>query len=456
MVGQRKKRSIWNLFDNLGGDKVVWIITLLLVLISIVCIFSSTSKLLGKSETRVDMMLDRVKMVAIGLGIIFLCYKIKNVNVFRWFSQFGFIISLALLIPLAAHINSPILEARNFNNAYRILELKVSGHSIQIHVFEIVKVAMIMYFAWALDTIKNDRFKLAAKLSAKAKKIVFMYLPFILVFVLVLMGSNSSAIIIGGVLFFTILIGGGDRRDMLLMTLVGLLTLCGCYGIYKISGGKVLERMATLEGRFSGDDENYERQAKEAPANSIEFNEAIDRIQQPYGAKIAIHQGGLIGKGPGQSTQRYIVPDMPDDYMYSFIVEEYGLVGGIIVLILYISLLARGSIIVRNCGKNLFAKSAVAGLCLLITGQAFLHMLVNVDIGPMTGQTLPLISHGNSAFLCFSLAFGIILSLSRIAAEQIEKETREAQPIIDLDIDVNDVSAAEDMLYNDIEDNEGI
>ena len=74
----------------------------------------------------------------------------------------------------------------------------------------------------------------------------------------------------------------------------------------------------------------------------------------------------------------------------------------------------------------------VAGLCLLISGQAFLHMFVNADIGPMTGQTLPLISHGNSAFLCFSLAFGIILSFSRIAQRRIEKEQRDALPLIEL------------------------
>ena len=118
--------------------------------------------------------------------------------------------------------------------------------------------------------------------------------------------------------------------------------------------------------------------------------------------------------------------------MYSFIIEEYGLIGGIFVIFLYVSLLARGSIIARNCGSDHYAKLTVAGLCLLITGQAFLHMFVNADIGPMTGQTLPLISHGNSAFLCFSIAFGIILSFSRIASRRIDKETRMAEPLVEM------------------------
>ena len=165
---------------------------------------------------------------------------------------------------------------------------------------------------------------------------------------------------------------------------------------------------------------------------SIDYYQALDEIRQPYSAKIAVHQGGLFGKGPGQSTQRYVVPDISEDYMYSFIIEEYGILGGLVIIILYLSLLARSAIIVRNCGKDLYAKLAVAGLTLLISGQAFLHICVNVDIGPMTGQTLPLVSHGASAFLCFCIAFGVILSISRIASKRIEREQKNADPLVDL------------------------
>ncbi len=101
------------------------------------------------------------------------------------------------------------------------------------------------------------------------------------------------------------------------------------------------------------------------------------------------------------------------------------------MIFLYISLLARGSIIARNCEGH-FAKVSVAGLCVLITGQAMMHILVNCDVGLLTGQTLPLISYGRTSFWCFSLAFGIILSISRMAARRIEKQTREADPLIEL------------------------
>ena len=108
--------------------------------------------------------------------------------------------------------------------------------------------------------------------------------------------------------------------------------------------------------------------------------------------------------------------------MYSFIIEEYGLLGGMLILMLYGTLLARGSIIVRNC-DTVFARCTVAGLVALISCQALLHILVNVDLIPMTGQNLPMISHGNSSFLCFCIAFGVILSISRMAKKKIARET---------------------------------
>ena len=95
-------------------------------------------------------------------------------------------------------------------------------------------------------------------------------------------------------------------------------------------------------------------------------------------------------------------------------------------MILYLSILARGCMIVRLC-DTCFAKIAVAGLCLLITGQAFMHIMVNVNIGPLTGQTLPLISHGSSSFLCFSVDFGVLLSISRLARKKLDAQIAQVQ-----------------------------
>lgn len=420
-----KKRTVWNFFDRIEGDKVVWIIALMLILISIVCIFSSTSRLLEGSQTRLDIVKSQLFIVAAGLVLIIVCYNIKNIRIFRWLSQWGFLVSAALLALLLSKVDTGFLRSIELNGARRILQIA----GVQVHVFEVVKVAMVMYLAWAMDAFKKGELRWPAK--DIWKKVVYIYAPFLITLLMIVPGSNSAALFIGGIMFIVILLGGGNLRDMAILAAAAVVILAGCWGIYQISGHKAMQRIGTAISRIS-EGEDWEQKVIDAPTGSKAYYDALDKIRQPYSAKIAIKEGGVLGKGPGQSTQRYVVPDISEDYMYSFIIEEYGLWGALIVIFLYVSLLARGSIIVRNCGKDLFAKISVAGLCLLITGQAFLHMFVNADIGPMTGQTLPLISHGNSAFLCFSLAFGIILSFSRIAQRRIEKEQREAQPLLEL------------------------
>ena len=130
--------------------------------------------------------------------------------------------------------------------------------------------------------------------------------------------------------------------------------------------------------------------ASDVYKRQLKFQKILDETMQPVSAKVAVSEGGFFGKGPGNSTQRYVVSVMYEDYIFSFIVEEYGMIGALVILILYGSLLARGSIIVRNC-DNHYAKTMIAGLVLLVSGQALMHILINVDLFPLTGQTLPMI-----------------------------------------------------------------
>ena len=413
---------------------MVWIIVLLLFLASIVCMFSSSSRLLKDEMSRIDVVTEQFKTVLGGLVLVILLYNIKRISIFRVASSFGLLLSFVLLLLLDLRISTPIVKSIETNGAYRVLQL----NGMQIHVFEIVKVAMVMYLAWAIDAIKRNCHLMPGRsLSEKWKKILYLYIPFLVIFVMIIPGSNSSALFIGGIMYIVILLGGGNLKDMLILGACGITAIMICFGIYKISDGKMMSRIGTGIARVF-ESEDWEKKFLESPKNSKDYNLALDEIRQPYSAKIAIKEGELIGKGPGESTQKYKVPDYSEDYIYSFIIEEYGLAGGIFVLVLYLSLLARGSIIVRNCGNDEFAKISVAGLCLLITGQAFLHRFVNADIGPMTGQTLPLISHGTSAFLCFCIAFGIILSFSRIASRNIERETRNADPLMETHDSVRD------------------
>ena len=429
-TGTRKK-GFWGFIDNIEGDKVVWIIVFLLIMISILAIFSSTSLLRQGDKDRMDFISEHLVVVGIGLGLIFGLYNIKKIGLFRVLSQLGFGLSAVLLSLLALHVRIPgVIEAERINGAWRTLNIA----GFQMHVFEVVKVAMVLYLAWAIHGYKEKRLKYGH--TELQKRLIYMYAPILIVCVLTLMGSGSSAVFIGAILIATLLIGGMPFKEIALAGVAGIAALLLIVGVYNATDGKVFkkfERIATMNSRLGA---NYDAavRLKDVPERSREFYRILGEIKQPYSAKIAVHEGKILGKNSGNSTQKYVVSNIYGDYMFSFLVEEYGLIGGIIVIFLYVSLLARGSTIARLC-NNEYAKIAVGGLSVLITGQAFMHMFVNVDIGPMTGQTLPLISHGSFAFLVFCIAFGVILSISRMARKRIKAEEEAALPIYDSSID---------------------
>ncbi len=433
--GEAKGKGLWGIIDRIEGDKAIWLIVLLLILFSVLTIFSSTSNI--KDASRMDTMADQVKWALIGLGIVFFMYKcITRIGFYRVLSQGGFFVSLVLLLCLVCDIKTSFIYAETYNSATR--SLKFLG--FQVHVYEIVKVAMIMYMAWALDSYKADceamkngkksgRLFLANWLGSKekftfmktplAKRCFYIYLPTVIVFGLVAAGSNSSAIIIAGILGITMIFGGISIKELMIPVVAVGLLFGALWGIHAATDGQFMNRQfRTLVSRLTAD-YSTEKLDKLTPGTE-EFNKVVDKMRQPYGAQIAIHQGGLIGKGSGNSKQRYAVPHIYSDYMFSFIVEEYGFLGAFIIIILYLSLLARSAMITRMCSSD-FAKIVLGGLALLITGQAMLHILVNVGIGPMTGQTLPLISDGTSAFLAFCIAFGVILSISRMTKKKMQE-----------------------------------
>lgn len=427
-----RKRTFWNFIDALEGDKVVWIIALLLILFSIVVIFSSTSQLLQPGETRLDLVKEQLVVIAVGLVLIIICYNIKDINFFKTVSALGFPISLILLLMLSLKIDTPLIHAQTINAATRTLQIA----GVQIHVFEITKIAMVAYMSWVVTARKEHRLDFIN--NKWLRDSLFIYLPFALICLCIIWcGGTSSAIFLGGIMFLTVAIGSPSFTDAKILLLIGITALGLAFGVYLISGGEYFDRFDTVLSRLKDDSESKEEKFIASKDGSIEYYALLDEIRQMNSAKIAIHEGGLLGKGPGQSTQRYIVPIYSEDYVYSFIIEEYGLLGGIVVILLYVSLLARGSIIARNC-SDYYGKVLVAGLTLLITGQAFMHMIINSDIGFLTGQTLPMISHGNSAFLCFALAFGLILSISRIANRKIEYEQKKEGPIINMREDIQE------------------
>lgn len=428
------RKGLWNFVDNIKGDKVIWIIVLLLLIFSVLTIFSSTSTL--SDESRVDIMKGHAGIALLGLGIIIALQGIKKIGWFRIISQFGFAATFFLLSILVLDIDLGFMQPVTLNGARRT----IMAFGLQIHVYEFAKVAMVMYLAWALHAYKHDSFAIANALATRKglefmgkafwKRAFYIYAPTLITCAMIASGSNSSAIFTFMILVVVMLMGGIPFRDLLLTGAVVVLLCGGAYGLHKATDGTFMPRIKTLLNRVGADYDT--RVLEKHTLHSADFYKALDKIRQPYGAKVAIHEGkGIImGKGVGNSTQKYSVTHIYSDYMFSFIIEEYGLLGALIILILYTSLLARCSMIIRMC-ENEFAKIAIGGLAFLITGQAYLHMLVNVQIIPMTGQTLPMLSDGAFAFLTFCIAFGIILSISKMARTKMKAIEEVEVPIKD-------------------------
>lgn len=453
-----KKNWFVALMDKFAGDKLVLIILLLLMMISALCIFSSTSQLpevLRGTASRTDVMFNHFKTIGMGLAVIAFIYSLCGVKTLRLFGRLGFITSAALLLFLAGHLHMGPISAAPINGAWRVI--KIGG--FQFHVFEFVKVAMVLYLAYAIENLRNGGFSFLEIIADRYpriyfignetwKKIICIYCPMGIIFILVAMGSVTSSLFIALVMFLTIWVGGLNMRELFIIGGAIAVLGIGIYGTYKMTDGAVFSRLETAESRLESFDDKVQR-VLDAKPKSQEYYKALGAIEQQYGSRIAIKEGGLFGKGAGGSSQKYKVSVMFEDFMFSFVVEEYGLFGAMVLFVLFSSLIMRGSLIARNCGDT-FPKVAVAGLVLLISGQAYLHMFVNTGIFPMTGQTLPLISHGRFAFLMFSAAFGIILSISKTAEKSIAKEIRDADPLIEsrpeVDAGMEDLDALEENL----------
>ena len=221
----------WNFIDTIEGDKVVWIIVFLLTMISALAIFSSTSQLTGEYTDRIDLIRNHTLVIIFGYFLIFLLYKVKKIKWFKIASKFGFLFTFVLLLILDTHANLGFIKAQYINKAWRTLSLC----GFQIHVFEVAKVAMVMYLAWASDALRREQKEIAEKGESKIlglanrasknftfmakpfwKRALYIYLPMLIVCAMVLPGSNSSAIFLGFVMLATILIGGAPLKEIFL------------------------------------------------------------------------------------------------------------------------------------------------------------------------------------------------------------------------------------------------
>lgn len=406
-----EKASCW-INRSIKGDKVVWIIVFLLSMFSLAAVYSASSyRAMHSDVNKIVIFLDQLVFVLAGWAALLVCYFIHP-KYYRKFSFLVYGISIVLLLLLFV---DP-LTARQ-NGAIR--GLKLPGFTFQV--FEVAKAAIIIYLARAMEIFEIKKFK---------DYLLKLLLPIALTCVLLLRGSFSSAVFTAMICLVILWINKINWRYLALTIAGGIAVLGICYGLYKLTENNehpLFERFETAESRIDSflhpaDEEVTIKMTEE------EKQAAIDAERQSENAKIAIHEGGIIGKGPGKSTQRYTLSMAFSDFIYAFIIEEYGSIVGIFVMFLYIWLFARCARLAAKC-KTTFAGTTVFGLGLLTTFQALMHIYVNIRMIPITGHTLPLVSHGGTAFIVFSGIFGVILSVSK-SIQEIDLSKVDPEPAI--------------------------
>jgi cell division protein FtsW len=373
-----------NFLANIKGDKVIWAIVLLLSLVSMLAVYSSISTLAYKSGSgnQEVILIKHGLTVALGLVLMYYVHKLKFTYYSR-ISQIAFWLSIPLLI-------LTLIIGTNLNDASRWLV--VPGLGISFQTSDLAKVALIMYVARLLSK-KQDQIK-----DFKSAFVPIM-LPIIIICGLILPANFSTAALLFGVCFILMFVGRVNLKYLGAMIGIGVAGVLLIILIGKFAP-EIFPRFGTWVNRI----ENFS-------------SGSSDGNYQANQAKIAIATGGITGKGPGNSTQRNFLPHPYSDFVYAFIIEEYGMFGAIGILFLYMLLLFRTIKIVTK-SENTFGGLLALGCGLLLVLQAFINMAVSVGLFPVTGQPLPLVSKGGTSILFTGVAIGIILSVSRAFEEE--------------------------------------
>jgi len=370
--------SSWIKNINLEGDRTIWGVVLALSLSSILVVYSTAGW---------HFLFSHITKLLLGLFAMYVVHKIK----FKYFSkigQIGFLFSLFLLVLV-------LLIGVSVNGASRWLQFA----NLQFQPSDVAKLAILVYMARQISKQRDYLHDF--------KELFWHVLgPLILVCVLILPNNFSTAALVfinGLVLMFI-----GKIRIKFITAIIGF-AFVGALTIYATAkftplGTKIMPRSATWVSRI----DSYFVDA--------EGDEQTKDFQQTQ-ALVAIQNGGMTGMGPGKSTQRNILPYSSSDFIYAIIIEEYGLFGGVLALLFYLILMFRAIRIALRV-ESVFGSLLTTGLMFSLVFQALINMLVSVEVLPVTGQTLPLISMGGTSIVFSCIAIGIVLSVSRDATDR--------------------------------------
>ncbi len=367
--------------QNLRGDKIIWFIVVMLGFCSVLAVYSAVGSMAYKLRggNTEYYLIQQILYISIGFVFMYLTYRFN----YMFYSKIGpllFVISIPLLL-------YTIGFGTEINSAKRWITIPWIDKTFQTS--DLARIALIIYLAKAIslkqDVIKDFR-------SAFLPIII----PIIIVCTLIAPADLSTALLLFGTCLCMMVIGRVSLRYIFLMILIGV----GALSLLVLLGTAFPEfvRLDTWISRIS------------------EFLYNSDGGWQIQQSKIAIANGEWFGLGPGNSMQKDYLPYPYADFIYAIICEEYGLIGAVVVVLLYLGLLFRCTSIVTKCHKT-FGAILAMGLCLNIVIQAFANLAVSVHLVPVTGLTLPIISMGGTSVLFTCISLGIILSVSRYVEE---------------------------------------
>ncbi|MEO6521435.1 MAG: FtsW/RodA/SpoVE family cell cycle protein [Mucilaginibacter sp.] len=366
--------SLDNILNKTRGDRWIWLIVILLSLISLLAVYSSTGTLAFKRGVGAEsILMKHLFMIVGGLTLMYISHKLD----YRYYAGISKIL-MVVTIPLLLYT---LIFGSHVNDASRWIAIPGTGLSFQTS--DLAKLALITFLARTLSRKQEN-----------IKDVKESFIPIMgsvcVIFILIALANLSTALMLFGVSILLLIIGRISIKQIAVVCLAGAVLLTGVIFLGP--------RRKTYISRI----------------HTFMHPEKVssDKSFQSDHAKIAIASGGIFGKGPGNSTERNYLPDSFSDEIYAIICEEYGLIGGFALLGIYLFLLYRCIKIVTKAPKA-FGALLACGLSFSLTIQAFANMAVAVGLGPVTGVPLPLVSMGGTSILFTSIAFGIILSVSR-------------------------------------------
>jgi len=386
-------------FDNIKGDRIIWAIAALLAIFSFLPVYSAASNLayIGSGSNTFSYFIKHFVHLFLGFSIIYGVHKIP----YRYFRGLSMVmIPVVLILLIITMLQGATIGGAN---ASRWIRVPIVGFTFQPST--LAALVLMVYVARYLSKVKDE-------VITFKESVLPLWFPIFIVLVLILPANFSTAALIFSMVILLTYVGGYPFKYLAIIIGSGVFVLALFVLTAKAFPDLMPNRVDTWTSRIS----------------SFVDSEVTQEDYQIEKAKIAIATGGIQGLGPGKSVQKNFLPQSSSDFIFAIIIEEYGLIGGIFLLILYLWLLFR-IVIVAQKSDSVFGKLLAIGVGIPVIFQALVNMGVAVQLFPVTGQTLPLISSGGTSIWVTCLALGIVLSVSAKRDEDKNKEVDDQHPL---------------------------